>query len=252
MKPPSSANIHDTSENILITGVSSGIGEGLAREYLRRGATVWGLSRRRPASELERQPQFFFRSLDLLCEPEVGPGLAALLDGCPRLDTVVLNAGVIGRMSDMAEVTLEELRALMNINVWANKLVLDALFGRPLTVRRVIGISSGAAITGKRGWNGYALSKAALNMLIQLYAREQPETWFAAVAPGLVDTSMQEYLCGHPPDDRFDSLAVLRSHRGTDQMPTPDVVGTKLIRLFDRIESTVESGGFVDIRQFQD
>ena len=39
----------DNSKNILITGVSSGIGEGLAREYLRQGATVWGLSRRCPA-----------------------------------------------------------------------------------------------------------------------------------------------------------------------------------------------------------
>ncbi|MCH2181556.1 MAG: SDR family NAD(P)-dependent oxidoreductase [Mariniblastus sp.] len=242
----------DKSEHVLITGVSSGIGEGLAIEYLQRGASVWGVSRRPPAAGLEQHPQFFFRPLDLVCESEVGPGLAELLGGCQRLDTVVLNAGAIGRMADMEAVSLGELRALMDINVWANKRVLDALFRQPLTIRRVIGISSGAAVNGKRGWNGYAISKSALNMLIQLYAREQPDTWFASVAPGLVDTAMQEYLCSHPPDDRFESLEVLRSHRGTDQMPTPGVVGTKLRRLFDRIESTVESGGFVDIRQFQD
>jgi len=242
----------DPSENVLITGVSSGIGESLAIKYLQRGASVWGVSRRQPGPALEPYPRFFFRPLDLVCEAEVGPGLAALLNGCQRLDTVVLNAGAIGRMADMNAVSTAELRALMDINVWANKWVLDALFGQSLSVGRVIGISSGAAVTGKRGWNGYAISKAALNMLIQLYAREQPDTWFASVAPGLVDTAMQEYLCSHPPDSRFDSLDVLRGHRGTDRMPLPSVVGTELQRLFDRIESTVESGGFVDIRQFQD
>ena len=35
--------------NILITGTSSGIGYGLAHEYLERNENVWGLSRRTPA-----------------------------------------------------------------------------------------------------------------------------------------------------------------------------------------------------------
>lgn len=240
------------SENVLITGVSSGIGKGLAIEYLKCGATVWGVSRRIPDRSLLEHPGFYFRQLDLVCESTVDPCLKDLLDGCQRLDTVVLNAGAIGRMADMAEISVEEMRPLMDINVWANKWVLDTLFQRRLQIGRVIGISSGAAVNGNRGWNGYAISKAALNMLIQLYAREQPEVWFASVAPGLVETAMQEYLCGHPPDSRFGSLENLRSKRGTDQMPTPAIAGTKLKRLFDEIESRTESGGFIDIRQIED
>ena len=240
------------SDNVLITGVSSGIGKGLAIEYLAGGTAVWGVSRRAPDLSLLDHPNFHFRQLDLACASEVGPCLNDLLDGCQRLDTVILNAGAIGRMADMAEISLQEMRQLMDINVWANKSVLDALFEMRLPIGRVIGISSGAAVTGKRGWNGYAISKAALNMLIQLYAREQPQIWFASVAPGLVETSMQEYLCNHPPDARFGSLDDLRSKRGTDQMPTPAKAGTTLKRLFDKIESSIESGGFIDIRQIQD
>ena len=85
-------------------------------------------------------------------------------------------------------------------------------------------------------------------MLIMLYAREKEDTFFASVAPGLVDTAMQDYLCGQPDDSRFPSLDALKSKRGTDEMPDPAVAAKKLIAMFDSIEKVVPSGGFVDIR----
>ncbi len=232
---------------VLITGVSSGIGHALADQYLSRADRVLGVSRRTP-SDLVDHPNFKFATMDLTEVNAVQSGLPKLLDSVSELNTVVLNAGILGEVSDMKDSSLSDLRALMDVNVWANKIVLDSLFTNCPSIERVIAISSGAAVNGNRGWSGYSISKAALNMLIMLYARENEDTFFASVAPGLVDTAMQDYLCGQTDDSRYPSLDALKSKRGTDEMPDPPAAARKLIAMFDSIEKFVPSGGFVDIR----
>lgn len=173
-----------------VTGTSSGLGRGLARVLLDGGWRVHGCSRR--PSDLEGLRHV---RVDLADHAAVGPALDALLGGLPRLDLVVLNAGVLGRIRHLTETPLEDLRAIFEVNVWANKTIMDWLhrWGRP--VRQVVMISSGAAVLGNKGWGGYALSKAALNMLARLYAHELPDTHITALAPGIVDTAMMEHLC---------------------------------------------------------
>jgi hypothetical protein len=88
-------------------------------------------------------------------------------------------------------------------------------------------------------------------MLLRLYAAERPETHFCSDAPGLVDTAMQDVLCGQ--DDatmqRFTSLQRIASRRGTDDMPSPDAVARRLLDCFDAVRAE-PSGAFVDIRSF--
>ena len=235
------------STKVLITGVSSGIGLGLAARYLDRGAEVFGFSRRPPQAPLPTE-KFHFYSLDLLQVDHIGPGLTQLLSGVTAIDQVILNAGVLGQIADLGDTSVDSMKSIMDVNVWANKHVLDSLMSSGVAIRNVIAISSGAAVNGNRGWGGYSISKAALNMLIRLYSREQPEVHFSAVAPGLVDTAMQDYLTQIEPDPRFPSLEVLKEKRGTTDMPGPDTAAQRLIDVFDRIESVVESGGFIDIR----
>ena len=234
------------SQVVFITGVSSGIGFGLAREYLLRGSSVIGVSRRTP-EPLLKDPKFKFAAIDLTDEHRVQSELPKLLPGVPKLDSVILNAGMLGELSDMKDCSLNQLKRLMDVNVWANKTVLDVILSRCQT-EKVISMSSGAAVNGNRGWSGYSISKAALNMLTMLYARENEQTFFAAIAPGLVDTAMQDYLCGTDPDSRFPSLDVLKSKRGTEEMPNAEQAAKKLISLIETAENHVESGGFVDIR----
>ena len=234
------------NQTVFITGVSSGIGYGLARQYLDRGDHVFGVSRRTPTG-LECE-NFHFLSLDLRDESEMKKTLPEFLAGVNQLNAVVLNAGILGRIGDMKDTTIEDMKKIMDVNVWACKSVLDVLIGLCKKIDKVIAISSGAAVNGNRGWNGYSISKAALNMLTMLYARENPDVHFSAVAPGLVDTAMQDYLCEHETDTRFPSLESLKSKRGTTDMPNPLEAAKKLIMLFDSVENHVETGGFVDIR----
>ena len=233
-------------ESIFITGNSSGIGRALTERYLSAGWAVYGLSRRGyggSATDLH----------DVRCNLEdidsITPALQRLLQSVTKLDLVILNAGVLGEIRDVSETPLKDIRRVMDINVWANKVILDWLRNARIAIAQIVIISSGAAVNGNRGWGSYSLSKATLNMLAKLYAHEFPQTHITALAPGLVDTAMQEYLCDAKNVDaqRFPSVAKLRKARGTPDMPTPaqaaDLIATHLPE-FKRHPS----GVFLDIR----
>ncbi len=234
-------------QTVLITGTSSGIGEALAARYLESGWNVWGVSRR-PNAKLEEFEQYRFLSLDLTDWSKVESEAPKFFSENDSLELVILNAGALGEIRDMSRVSLDELNRLMDINVWANKILLDILFGSISEIRQVVAISSGAAVNGNRGWNGYSISKAALNMLIQLYAREQESTHFCALAPGLVDTAMQDYLCELPEDPRYLAVEKLKAARNTEAMPSPEKAATMLQDTISRLPDLVESGKFADVR----
>lgn len=235
--------------NILITGVSAGLGNGLARAALEGAGNVYGCSRRTPVDLTSEYPDsFVFEAIDLT-DGQGGPErVRKLLGGVDSLDCVVLNAGMLPPIADLGETSLETLREAMETNVWANKWLLDTVFEAVPQVRQVVGISSGASVSGSRGWNAYSVSKAALNMLLKLYAAERPETHFTALAPGLVDTAMQEYISDLPGDDRFATVDRLKKARGTERMPDPLTAGRMLLDAVPRLRN-FESGSFVDIRE---
>ena len=231
---------------VLVTGNSSGLGHGFTEVYLARGWTVHGLSRRGCdglAGDLH----------DVTCDlgdaDAIAPALDQLLAGVERLDLAILNAGVLGPIRDLADTPVATLEEVMRINVWANKRILDWLLSRPLPVDRVVLVSSGAAVNGHRGWGAYALSKATLNMLTQLYAHEFPDSQLLAVAPGLVDTAMQAELCDPARTDatRYPSLRRLRDARGTDAMPDPRAAAERIADLLPALAGR-PSGSFVDVR----
>ncbi|MEM6883928.1 MAG: SDR family NAD(P)-dependent oxidoreductase [Verrucomicrobiota bacterium] len=231
----------------LITGVSSGLGQGLAEVYLADGHEVYGLSRRTPDT-LVRNPSFHFLGVDLGDAHATTSALPEFLKKINELDTIYLNAGVLGQVRDLKDCPLDELRQQMDVNLWANKLILDALRDAHVSVGQVLTLSSGAAVNGNRGWNGYSISKAALNMFTHLYAQEWPETHFTAFAPGLVDTAMQDYLCGEVDTGRYPSVQKLIDARGTEDMPQPQEAARRIIEALPKLKQ-LPSGSFADIRK---
>ena len=233
-------------DTAFITGTSSGLGRGLCETLLDDGCTVFGCSRR--PSEL---PGLHHARCDLHDHETVPGCLATLLEPAERLDLVVLNAGVLGRIELLHRLPLDEAKAVMEINLWSNKTVMDWLhtWGRP--VRQVMMISSGAAILGNKGWGAYALSKAALNMLAKLYAHEFPDTHICALAPGIIDTAMMDHLCDEADADAFPALQRLRAARGTEAMPAPREAARRILSVLPALREQ-PSGSFVDIRQLID
>ncbi len=234
--------------NVLITGNSSGLGLGLTEALMDREAIVWGMSR----SGCPLKPRFDDvirdRQQDLGQLSTLEDGLDSLLSDCLRLDLVILNAGLLGRIQDIAQTDVHDLEHIMRVNVWANKLILDWLIERQIPVSQVVAISSGAAVNMNYGWGGYSLSKAALNNLITLYAHEMTDTHLIALAPGLVDTPMQDYLCGEVDSEEYPSVQKLKDARGTSDMPTSREVADRILDLLDELKADHSSGAFVDLR----
>jgi NAD(P)-dependent dehydrogenase (short-subunit alcohol dehydrogenase family) len=230
--------------NIFISGISSGIGKALALRYACQGHLVYGLSRRAPDYAHER---IRHRRVDLARLAAIGPAMAALLDGAGPIELAILGAAAPGRIGRMAHASMDELKAVMDVNLWAQKALLDALMAADAPARQVVAISSGASVRGELGWSGYALSKCALNMLVQLYASEYPSTHFVALAPGLVATAMQEYVYHEVSAAEFPSVAPLHAARGTAAMPGPEQFARDAELAFARLGG-VPSGAYVDLR----
>ncbi|MFC2087357.1 SDR family NAD(P)-dependent oxidoreductase [Bacteroidota bacterium] len=226
---------------------NSGIGYGLASFYLKANASVFGISRRHN-QELDTFPNFLFLSLDLSNYELVKEELPVFLQDVDFFDLAILNAGILGKVNDLRKTTLSEIDRVMNTNVWANKVVIDLLFENVKKINQIVAISSIASISGNRGWNAYALSKTSLNMLIKMYAKEYPDTHFCSLAPGIIDTAIQDYISALPEDDRFPTILRMKELKGTGKMPDPVHAAPMLARAFKKVLQ-FESGSYLDVRE---
>lgn len=225
--------------SFLITGVSSGIGHAIVDHLLTLGDQVTGISRRQPQDLVKRG--LIHWAMDLSDGKAVTEALADYLVTVPNWTHVILNAGIVGSVSDLSNCQNDDLQNVFETNVWSNKTLLEQILRVVPTVRQVVAMSSGAGQNGKRGLGAYCLSKATLNMLIQLYAREFPDVHFTALLPGTVETPMQDFLCSVE-DDRYPFLEVLRQRRAAHSMSNVQSVAQRLISQLERFPSLVVSG----------
>ncbi len=233
-------------KKVFITGNSQGLGYGLTQAYLERNDTVYGCSRK-GCHGLESHELHDYQC-DLSKLNDIHQHLDYFLGDLERLDLVILNAGILGEIKDLHETSLDEIYRVFNINVWANKVILDWLHAQAFPVHNIVLMSSGAAVNGNGGWNGYALSKAALNMLTAQYAHEFPDSHLIAFAPGIIHTQMQDYLCNHTDTKKFPSIDTLKQAYGTEHMPSPRTAGQRIAERFERLRE-FPSGSFIDIRK---
>lgn len=234
-----------------ITGTSSGLGEGFVKSLLNTHR-ITGFSRR-PGSIIDDRYRHITLDLaDVASIPRIIEQ-AVTSDLQPvELDLLILNAAILGPIQDLYGTPLEEIEQTMTVNVWANKIMIDTLLSleeqRKLRgPSRILAISSGASQNGARGWNAYSISKAALNMMIQLYAAERPDKKWISLAPGLVHTAMQDTLAKKDPQ-RFPALNRLLAARGTADMPDGATAARRIIDALDRIFAS-PNGSYVDIRK---
>ncbi len=220
---------------VFITGISKGLGKSLC-EGLKGDNEVYGLSRNK-VSDINEHVE-----IDLSKEEDV----KKLENFNEDIDLLILNAGVLGGLRPQEETSTKELKEIFDINVFSQKTILDILLEKN-KVKQVICISSGAANKCRYGWGNYALSKATLKMLMQVYAQEYKDVHFLSVAPGLIDTDMQKEVYGTDVD-KVPNVQDFRDKKDNGQIESSDQIAFKIISLID-VFRDYESGGFVDLRE---
>ncbi|SEG40100.1 YciK family oxidoreductase [Vibrio hangzhouensis] len=190
---------------ILVTGAGAGIGRQAALSYAEHGATVILLGRNVKNLELiydeiesKGYPLPAIIPLDLKGATKQNyVDMAETIEGqFGRLDGILHNAGVLGTLSPFDQIDEETFDDVMQINVKAEFLMTQALLPalKKSDAGRVIFTSSTVGHSGRAFWGTYAISKFAVEGMMQILADELSDTAIRvnAINPGATRTRMRE------------------------------------------------------------
>jgi 3-oxoacyl-[acyl-carrier protein] reductase len=184
----------------LVTGASRGIGAAIARALATEGADVAITYEKSAAAAAE-----VVRTIEALGRRAVAiqadsADAAAVQSSVERtvaelggLDILVNNAGIL-RLSEVKDMSLEDIDATLNVNVRAPIVASKAAIPHLGQGGRIINIGSFFAdrVPGGAGLPVYALSKSALTAFTKGLARElgPRDITVNVVQPGSIDTDM--------------------------------------------------------------
>ena len=195
----------------VITGASRGLGAGLAAAFAGEGMRLGLCARTRP--DRPAGTESVTASVDVTDPRAVDAFAADVVEAFGRIDLWVNNAGVLAPIGPLADADPDTLHRHIDINI-LGVLHGSAAFARHVRARpgtgALVNVSSGAATNPYEGWAAYCASKAAVEMISEVIAREEQHHGLAAfaVSPGVVDTDMQALVRSTPPGsfpqvDRF-------------------------------------------------
>lgn len=193
---------------VLVTGASRGIGLELVRQYATRGWQVIATVRNRTSAgelaALQRQfPAIDIEPLDVAQHGQAFV-LANRLRGRP-IDVLLHNAGVApGNLAAaiFPQVDYQLCRDVLETNLWPVLWITEALLANVLASeqRKIMIMSSAAGSIGSlarfkgpsQGGYHYRISKAALNMVASLLAKDLADQGVTVgiLSPGQVDTEL--------------------------------------------------------------
>ncbi len=149
------------SKTVMITGAGSGFGKGASLALAGRGHTVIATTEtEEQASALQAEaPELTVRKLDITTGDVVG---AAEWD----LDVLINNAGA-GQTGPMADVPLERVRRLFDVNVFGTLAITQAVLPRMVAKGsgRVVIMSSIAGVLSAPTFGPYSMTKHALEAM---------------------------------------------------------------------------------------
>jgi NADP-dependent 3-hydroxy acid dehydrogenase YdfG len=153
---------------ILITGASSGIGAATARAASRAGAKLVLAARRE--DRITRLADELGDAVAVRCDVTDAAQVEALvtsaLDAFGRIDVVVNNAGQ-GLQAGIEQLSLDDFRAVLELNLVAPLAVMQAVLPtmRAQGSGTIVNVSSGTTFADVPGTGGYVASKIALERL---------------------------------------------------------------------------------------
>ncbi len=208
----------------IITGTSSGLGLELAKKLLEdENNRVFGISRRCAIAH----ERYTHNRLDL-CNLHDVMDLELPISGDEEAVFLINNAGWIGEVALVGKEGLDHdaIHESFNINLVAPTILINQFISqvKDLDCRRVIlNISSGAGRYPVKAWGTYCASKAGIDMLTRVINEESPEIECYALAPGIVETPMQETIRSVKPERFPDLERFIGYHENGELRPADEV-----------------------------
>jgi NAD(P)-dependent dehydrogenase (short-subunit alcohol dehydrogenase family) len=101
--------------------------------------------------------------------------------------------------------------------------------------RRILNISSGAGRSPTPGWGVYCATKAAIDRYSEVLATEHHGVKVVALAPGVIDTQMQEHIRSSNPDDFPQINRFIQLHEQS-KLASAEAVAARILRYLDSDE----------------
>jgi len=208
---------------ILVTGAGDGIGRSAAISFAAHGATVILLGRTIRKLEavydtIERtgypQPAIYPLNLEGASPKDYETLATTLANEFGRLDGLLHNAAILGNLTPLEHYDITTWYQVMQVNLNAPFLLTQACL--PLLKQAqdasIVLTSSGVGRRGKAYWGAYAVSKFALEGLMQVLDDEvetNTNIRVNSINPGATRTAMRAHA--YPGED-------------PNQLPTPDAI----------------------------
>ncbi|MBI2526828.1 MAG: SDR family oxidoreductase [Candidatus Rokubacteria bacterium] len=190
-----------TDRTALVTGAARGIGLAIARRLAADGARVALLDLDREAAEAAARAvggQAIAVAADVTRAAEVEKAVARVLGRWGRLDILVNNAGITGRSFPIWELTDEDWRRVIEVDLtsvfFCCRAAVKAML--PQGTGRIINIASIAGKEGNPTLVPYSSAKAGVIGLTKALAKELATRGILvhAVAPAVIGTELLKQM----------------------------------------------------------
>lgn len=185
----------------LITGTSRGIGAAVAKRFAAQGAHVILVARTVGGLEAlddeitSAGGKATLVAMDMADHDKIDQLGASIAQRFGKLDILVGNAGVLGDLTPLSHADAKMWDKVIAVNLTANWRLIricDPLL-RLSDAPRAMFVTSGVTASAHPYWGPYAVSKAALEMLVNTYAAEAAQSGIKVnlIDPGVVRTAMR-------------------------------------------------------------
>jgi 3-oxoacyl-[acyl-carrier protein] reductase len=186
---------------VIITGGTRGIGAAVVEACIKTGAVVYASgtdqqSLKKSKARFGSQVKFFELNLE---SPDSIEDCKSLIDGLPRVDALVNNAG-INRINLLEEIPSDEWESIQKVNLFGPFEMLKMVVPKMKTQKsgRIVNIGSIFGVVGKEKRVSYSASKWGLVGLTKSAALElgSYNILVNTVSPGVVLTDLTEKVLG--------------------------------------------------------